>query len=110
MRSVRTIQECNVQSTHNILSETITSVQNNSRDHLIDFNWQHLLYKHGKNNGNISTHQSQSTEAISSSTVLEVRTNGSTSVQKYKIFFCQYRATVSAEGTEVKKKSEGSFD
>ena len=30
-------------STHNILTQASTSVWNNSRDHLVDFDWQHML-------------------------------------------------------------------
>ena len=35
-------------STHNILSQASTSVWNNYRDHLVDFDWQHMFQRVNK--------------------------------------------------------------
>ena len=56
-------------STHNILSQASTSVWNNSRDHLVDFDWQHMFTYVTEHLNNFDSPIRKSTEAISYATV-----------------------------------------
>jgi len=56
-------------STHNILSKASTSVWNNYRDHLVDFDWQHMFQRVNKHWNSFDSPIKKSTEAIFSATV-----------------------------------------
>ena len=56
-------------STHNILTQASTSVWNNSRDHLVDFDWQHMFKRVKKRLNSFDSPIKKSTEAISYATV-----------------------------------------
>ena len=56
-------------STHNTLTQASTSVWNNSRDHLVDFDWQHMFKRVKKRLYTFDSPIKKSTEAIFSATV-----------------------------------------
>ena len=56
-------------STHNILTQASTSVWNNSWDHLVDFDWQHMFKRVKKRLNSFDSPIKKSTEAIFSATV-----------------------------------------
>ena len=56
-------------STHNTLTQASTSVWNNSRDHLVDFDWQHMFQRVNKHWNSFDSPIKKSTEAIFSATV-----------------------------------------
>ena len=58
-----------IQSTHNTFTKASTSVWNNFRDHLVDFDWQHMFERVTERLNCLDSPIKKSTEAIFSATV-----------------------------------------
>ena len=96
-------------STHNILSQASTSVWNNYRDHLVDFDWQHMFERVKTRLNCFDSPIKKSTEAIYYATVSKYARQELTH-QKIEKFLSLDSGHRRGNTVKAKRKSEGSFD
>ena len=102
----------NVHSTHYTQSKNKHICWNNFRDHLVEFDWQHMFPYVTEHLNNPDSPIKMSTEAISYATVSKYARQELTSGKRKNSFPLSLDSEQSAGNTGKlqKKKSEGSFD
>ena len=100
-------------STHNTLTRASTSVWNKSRDHLVDFDWQHMFKRVKKRLNTFDSPIKKVNRSNCFCYCVKVRTISSRHPEKLKKFFSvslDFGASAATTGKSKKRKSEGSSD
>ena len=96
-------------STHNTLTQASTSVWNNSRDHLVDFDWQHMFKRVKKRLNSFDSPIKKVNRSNFFCYCVKVRTISSRHPEKLKKFFSvslDFGASAATQGKARKENTK----